>query len=179
MAYARLSRKVDDSRKTVLGKQRRHADAIREVELDEPKAVGFGELRAARFLQGGIVVGVHVVEADHRPAFGQEPLRDVKALRHDKPRERRPLTREEVKRLLERTPEPWRGIWYALLTTGMRVGELSELRFSDIDWRGCEIIVRATVAKNHRERRIPIDDELGLKALASWCQVLKGPRPAA
>jgi integrase len=39
----------------------------------------------------------------------------------------------------------------------MRKEDLAALTFRDIDWPSREIIVRRSVAKNHRERRIPID----------------------
>ena len=50
-----------------------------------------------------------------------------------------------------------RDLWYAFLTTGLRKAELAALTFRDVDWEAREIIVRKGVAKNHRERRIPID----------------------
>jgi integrase len=89
--------------------------------------------------------------------IGSNPLRGLEALSHDNPKEGRPLTEGEVRRLLEASRPPWRDIWYAFLVTGMRKAELSALTFRDVDWGGRELIVRGSVAKNHRERRIPID----------------------
>jgi integrase len=79
---------------------------------------------------------------------------------HDHPKEGRALTDDEVKRLLEASPQPWRDVWYAYLVTGMRKEELTSLTFRDVDREGRELIVRVGVAKNHRERRIPIDAAL-------------------
>jgi integrase len=97
-----------------------------------------------------------------RPAklIASNPLKELKLLSNDAPREGRPLSLEEVDRLLEASHEPWRSIWYALLATGVRFGELQELWFSDLDWESLEIIIRADVAKNHKVRRIPMDDRL-------------------
>jgi integrase len=53
-----------------------------------------------------------------------------------------------------------RDVWYTLLVTGIRLNELAQLRFSNIDWEARELIVLPTVAKNHKPRRIPIDDQL-------------------
>jgi integrase len=92
--------------------------------------------------------------------IGSNPLKAIKPLRHDCPRQRRPLSLAEVNRLLEASREPWKSVWYAFLTTGMRYAEVRELRFTDLDWTNREIIIRAGVAKNHRERRIPMDDRL-------------------
>jgi integrase len=92
--------------------------------------------------------------------IASNPLDGIKALRHDHPKQGRALTDDEVKRLLEQSPQPWRDIWYAYLVTGMRKMELAYLLFSDIDWQNRDLIVRTGRAKNHRERRIPIDGGL-------------------
>ena len=52
--------------------------------------------------------------------IGSNPIADVENLRHDHPKEGRPLTGDEVKRLLDTSPQPWRDIWYAFLVTGLR-----------------------------------------------------------
>jgi integrase len=39
----------------------------------------------------------------------------------------------------------------------MRKEELAGQTFRDVDWESREILVRRGVAKNHKERRIPID----------------------
>ncbi len=92
--------------------------------------------------------------------IGKNPLEGIDPLPHDYPKEGRAFERDEVDRLLEASPQPWRDIWYAFLTTGMRKSELASLRFSDIDWRNRELCVQRGVAKNHNARRIPIDDRL-------------------
>jgi integrase len=92
--------------------------------------------------------------------IGSNPVGRFRPLRHDNPKEGRALSPEEVTRLLARSQQPWRDIWYAYLTTGMRRSELSSLTFADIDWENRKIIVRGSKAKNHRERRLPIDREL-------------------
>jgi integrase len=92
--------------------------------------------------------------------IGSNPLAGLAALPHDHPKEGRALTDDEVKRLLEASPQPWRDIWYAYLVTGMRKNELVSLTFRDIDWDSRELVVRMGTAKNHRERRVPIDARL-------------------
>jgi integrase len=84
----------------------------------------------------------------------------VKRLPHDHKKEGRALTDEEVKRLLDKSPDPWRDIWYAMLVTGLRKGELANLLFDDIDWESKELEVHRGVAKNHAARRIPIEPGL-------------------
>jgi integrase len=92
--------------------------------------------------------------------IGSNPLSKLKPLPHHSPKEGRALSPEEVSRLLAHSPQPWRDIWYAYLVTGLRKAELANLRFADIDWDNRELIVRGGLSKNHRERRIPIDNGL-------------------
>jgi integrase len=92
--------------------------------------------------------------------IGSSPLAGVKPLPHLRPKDGRALEPAEVKALLEASPPHWRDIWYAYLTTGVRLAELMGLTFDDIDWESREVIVRPHKAKARRERRIPIDDGL-------------------
>jgi integrase len=92
--------------------------------------------------------------------IGSSPLDGVKRLPHLRPKDGRALEPAEVKALLDASPEHWWDIWYAYLVTGMRLAELMNLTFDDVDWEGRELIVRPHKAKGKRERRIPIDDGL-------------------
>lgn len=94
-----------------------------------------------------------------RKRIGSNPLRTITNL-PEEPKQARALLPEEVHRLLETSTPHYRDIWYAYLATGLRKMELANLLFSDIDWDGREIVVRAQSAKNRRERRIPIDGKL-------------------
>ncbi len=89
--------------------------------------------------------------------IGSNPLDGLGPLPHDDPKEGRPLTVEEVRRLLDASAPPWRDVWYAFLVSGLRKEELARLTFRDVDWEARELVVRGGVAKNHRERRVPID----------------------
>src|SRR5262249_15561637 len=68
--------------------------------------------------------------------IGSNPLSDVKPLPHTHPKEGRPLTDEEVGRLLAASPPYWGKIWYAFLVTGIRKSELAGLQFTPefLDW---------------------------------------------
>jgi integrase len=92
--------------------------------------------------------------------IGSNPLAGIEPIPDDKPKEGRALDPEEVDQLLSVSPPHWRNVWYAFLVTGLRATELASLRWSDIDWEHREIVVQRDVAKNHRPRRIPIDNEL-------------------
>jgi integrase len=92
--------------------------------------------------------------------IGSNPIKGLEPVPHDRPREGRALTDDEVSRLMEHSPQHYADIWYALLVTGMRINELASLRFADIDWASGELIIQRGIAKNHQARRIPIDNGL-------------------
>jgi integrase len=92
--------------------------------------------------------------------IGSNPLDGIKPLRHDHPKQGRPLTPDEIRLLLDKSPQPWRDIWYAFLVTGLRKQELACLRFPDVDWEARELVIRGFTAKNRRERRVPVEDGL-------------------
>jgi integrase len=93
---------------------------------------------------------------------GSNPLAGIKPLPHLHPKEGRPLSDDEVPRLLDASPSYWRDIWYAFLVTGLRKSELAGLQFSGefLDWESREIIIPDWLAKNGVSRRIPMDDRL-------------------
>src|SRR5581483_277537 len=82
MANAGLRGKMDDVGKAVLAEQCGHSVAVGEVKPDETHASGLLELAAAGVLQRGVVICVHIVEADHVAAVFQQTPGDMKA---DKP----------------------------------------------------------------------------------------------
>ncbi len=94
--------------------------------------------------------------------IGSNPIAGLNPLPHLKPKEGRPLTDDEVPRLLQASQPHWRDVWYAFLVTGLRKSELASLEFSGefLDWEAREVIVPAWLAKNGVQRRIPMDDQL-------------------
>lgn len=93
--------------------------------------------------------------------IGSNPLADLKPLKHDSPKkERRSLELDEVTAIFEHSPEYLKPVWRMFMTTGIRRGELVNMRFEDVDFDRRCVIVRAATAKNHREREIPLDDAM-------------------
>jgi integrase len=65
------------------------------------------------------------------------------------PREMRPLTAEEARRLLQAAHGNGLEALYVLaVTTGMRQGELLALRWQDVDIKNCTVSVRRTLTRN-------------------------------
>jgi integrase len=90
--------------------------------------------------------------------LGGNPIADIEPLPHDSPvKERRPLTVDEVTDLFEASPDYLKAVWRMFMTSGIRRGELVDLRFSDIDYDRQTATVRAVTAKSHKARDIPLD----------------------
>jgi integrase len=64
------------------------------------------------------------------------------------------------------------------LNTGMRRGEIFQLRWRDVDTNGSMITVRGNNAKNGQTRRIPLNDE-ALGTLRAWRVDLGNPHDDA
>ncbi len=76
------------------------------------------------------------------------PAAMVKAPRREH-REMDFLTPDEIPPLLDAFDAEWRPLFFAAIFTGMRLGELLALQWSDIDWRGQSIRVRRSVWQGH------------------------------
>ena len=79
------------------------------------------------------------------------------------------LSQEECRRLLANSSGVWREIIVTALKTGLRLGELIALSWSDINWNNKTLTVRHSwcdkkhginTPKSNRERHIPLTDEL-------------------
>ena len=93
--------------------------------------------------------------------IGDNPIADIKPLKHDAPaKERRPLSVAEVEALFKASPEHERPVWRMFMTTGIRKGELVNMRFEDVDHVRKVATFRASTAKSHKAREIPLDDEM-------------------
>jgi len=85
--------------------------------------------------------------------------------------ERRILTLQEVERLVEATPPPYRAFVATAAWTGMRLGELRALTWADIDLDACLITVDKTryrqrvqrATKNGDTRVVPVPPHLAVE----------------
>lgn len=76
------------------------------------------------------------------------------------------LTFAEADRLLAAAEEEWRPMLTVAMRTGLRLGELLALRWSDVDLEGGRLMVRRAVArgiigtpKNGRSREVPLSEQ--------------------
>ena len=136
----------------------RQLDTTRILEYREHRIAGGSSPRTVN--HDITILGAMLRWAVKLEIIGSNPLAGLKPLRHDNPKEGRPLTPDEITSLINKRPEPWRDIWYALLVTGLRKEELANLLFADVDWEARELVVRGFTSKNRRERRVPIEDGL-------------------
>lgn len=94
--------------------------------------------------------------ATRRQLIGKNPLAWMELGFEGDGRRRRALEDSETFRLLEASTEPYRTMWLTFLTTGLRHGELVELRRSDVDFRRDLIRVRRGYTKTRREEFVPV-----------------------
>lgn len=135
------------------------------VQLRDISADGFVRWRAAQTLAaktlneylGCVTALLNWMAMNGR--IQENPLKWVqRAATHGREvRIRRALTDEEIGRLLAASG-PRRALYTVALYTGLRRGELSGLRWSDVDLDGrapC-LRVRASIAKNHKSAVLPL-----------------------
>lgn len=92
----------------------------------------------------------------------ENPAAKVKLLKGEEKR-LRILTRDELKRLIECAREPLKTIIQIAASTGMRKGEILNLRWKDIDF--AHGFINVANSKNSESRSVPIDDFLRSKLL--------------
>ncbi|MHB1036212.1 MAG: tyrosine-type recombinase/integrase [Pirellulales bacterium] len=109
--------------------------------------------------------------------LGHNPIKDLAPLAHDTAiKERRALSVAEVEAIFAASPEYLKPVWRMFMVTGIRKSELVTLKFSNIDFERRVMTVRAGVAKSHKPREIPLDDEM-LAMLARLRDQAKDRRP--
>ena len=107
--------------------------------------------------------------------IGVNPIAGVKPLRSEDPRkQRRSLTVEEAESIFREAPAYLRPILRLFCSTGMRRSELTDLRFSDVDFDSRCITIRVSIAKSKKAREIPLDDYC-LALLTELRDAAKGP----
>lgn len=92
----------------------------------------------------------------------QNPAEFVKTLKHtpnDSNVKRRPFTAEELKKLLEVADEEWRSMILFGLYTGQRLGDISLLKWENIDFDE-GFLVGFTTQKTGRAMNVPVADSL-------------------
>ena len=132
---------------------------VSEIKLADVEAFAAAKLRTASARTTQMRVGA--VRAMlrwgiRRGTIGQDPLIRWECLKGPKRRQRRSLTTFEIVKLLENSPWPFRDVWTVFLGTGLRVGELTQLEWSDVDLETMELYVRAEVSKSKRGRTVPL-----------------------
>ena len=86
--------------------------------------------------------------------IAHSPITDVKLLKERNTRTRY-LEEEEIRKLLEESPEHLKAILITALNTGMRKGEILGLKWKDIAFRQRVIVLLDT--KNNERREVPIN----------------------
>lgn len=111
--------------------------------------------------QVGTIVNMLGKGVDRFKVIAKNTLAEVKRLPEGDPtKARRALTVAEVQAVFEHSRPEMAPVWRLYATTGMRKMELVTLLFSDVDWEGRAIVIRASVAKGKKARRVLLDDAM-------------------
>jgi integrase len=136
-------------------------------EIDRPLVIGFRQWRLDQEVTPRTVnrqVGtIHNMlnKGVEWKRIGWNPIAGIKPLPHDKPKKkRRSLMLAEVQAILAASPQRLKSVWLTYMTTGIRRSELVGLTFHDIDFERKVMTIPASMAKNHKEREIPLDDDV-------------------
>lgn len=148
----------------------KHMVESRHRELTRPTRMGTsGKAQANTAMERlGILINfaMNKYEIDGQPIIQKNPVDRLSEIRawHYLPRRQNvipdhklPLWYQAVKSLRDTKV---RDYLLVLLFTGLRRTEAASLRWTDIDFAGRVLTIRAEVAKNHHEHRLPLTDFL-------------------
>lgn len=105
------------------------------------------------------------------------PVKSVKKYNEDTDRRRvrRPLTDDEVGRLLNVARQRGREAWYmAALLAGLRKGDLKRLKWCDIDFENMCITIRG--GKSQRTDQVPLHPDLGMVLKQRQTEMMAMPK---
>ena len=142
---------------------------VRCVSMVTPRLID--QFREWRLVQGvtprtinrqvGTIANMLAKGVNRFKVIASNALGGVKRLPEGDPTKvRRALTANEVVAVFKHCRPEMVPVWRLYATTGMRKMELVSLLFSDIDWDGKALEIRASVAKGKRPRRILLDDAM-------------------
>jgi len=98
---------------------------------------------------------ITTLTAMFRYAMQSDYLRENPATYIRRPKTRKQeadfLTTEEVRALLDHTPERWYALFLMGVTTGLRRGELLAVKWENVDWRNSSYYVKETLALQHKD----------------------------
>lgn len=167
MRWARQSVRDPDNYEEDLAKFEEYTTVKTVSQITFELIYGFREWRLAQKVTARTVnrqVGtIHNMlnKAVQWKRIGSNPIKGIKPLPHDTlAKERRSLTLEEVLAIFEKSPDYLKPVWRMFLCSGIRHSELVEMRFKDVDYERQTVTVRASTAKNHKPREVPLDAAL-------------------
>ena len=135
-------------------------------QLEAKEIVGFRDALARRVTPGTVNVSLKILRSALSQArkdglIEKNEAERVSLLKRLGQFERRPFTMGELRRVLEVADDEWKGMIMVGLYTGQRLGDVADLRWSNVDLQRLEI--RLTTDKTGRRQIIPI-----AKALARF-----------
>ncbi len=86
------------------------------------------------------------------------PAADVRPLKERQVRQRRALTEDEARALIEKSPVHYRRIWTFMLGCGFRTNETVNLTWEDLDLDRQEVYLSADRSKNNTAAVVPLSE---------------------
>ena len=124
--------------------------------IEARKALG---ISSRRVKHGLTAVGTMLNWGVREGILAYNPLRNLDRLEVEPVRERRALEDHEIGALLEKSPKHYRRLWVGFLTTGLRLSQLTGLRWGDIDFRRRTFRLLRSNTKNKRHYQMPMSED--------------------
>jgi integrase len=153
-SHRRDTTSINNLRKSFKGKL---ISEISAYDLEQYKNIRKDEVEPATVNREISCIKHMFTKAIHWDYLRKNPLRSVKKFR-EPPGRVRYLKENEIAKLLYCCAEHIKPVVITALNTGMRKGEILNLKWSDVDIVKRIITIRDS--KNHESRHIPINDEL-------------------
>lgn len=134
------------------------ADRMLLIELEERRIQAFRSEQQKRVAPRTVNQNVKILrivleDALREKLISENPAKNVKLLKEDKST-RRPLTLDEIRRILVVASDEWRSLITFGLYTGQRLADIATLSWNNVDLQAEEIVL--TTRKTGRVVRIPI-----------------------
>lgn len=129
------------------------------AHLGHKEIVGFRDSLASRLTTGTVNISLKIIRAALNQAkrdglVDQNEAERVTLLKRVRSLKRRPFSLPELKKVLEVANDEWRGMILFGLYTGLRLGDIANLTWSNLDLRKAELLL--VTSKTGKVQNLPL-----------------------